>query len=107
MSTLRIKKGAEINLFLERSRKRVREKSGKRYLLRVDGETESTEKDFSLRVSKGKRVRENADAIGPPTRVITSLRCSFVFFKKLNQMFYSKRWKVNVNLQHRIKMIHC
>jgi len=54
MSTLRIKKGAEINLFLGRSRKRVREKSGKRYLLRVDGETESTEKDFSLRVSKEK-----------------------------------------------------
>ena len=57
MSILRIKKGAEINL----SRKRVREKSGKRYLLRVDGETESTEKDFSLRVSKEKRVRENAE----------------------------------------------
>ncbi len=33
----------------------------KRYLLRVDGETESTEKDFSLRVSKEKRVRENAE----------------------------------------------
>ena len=55
MSILRIKKGAEINLFLERSRKRVREKSGKKkYLLRVGGETESTEKDFSLRVSKEK-----------------------------------------------------
>ena len=50
MSILRIKKGAEINL----SRKRVREKSGKRHLLRVGGETESTEKDFSLRVSKEK-----------------------------------------------------
>ena len=62
MSILRIKKGAEINLFFrEKSRKRVREKSGKRYLLRVDGETESTEKDFSLRVSKEKRVRENAE----------------------------------------------
>jgi len=57
MSILRIKKGAEINL----SRKRVREKSGKRHLLRVGGETESTEKDFSLRVSKEKRVRENAE----------------------------------------------
>ena len=57
MSILRIKKGAEINL----SRKRVREKSGKRHLLRVSGETESTEKDFSLRVSKEKRVRENAE----------------------------------------------
>ena len=61
MSILRIKKGAEINL----SRKRVREKSGKRYLLRVDGETESTEKDFSLRVSKEKRVRENAEKDSP------------------------------------------
>ena len=58
MSILSIKKGAEINLFLERSRKRVREKSGKRYLLRVDGETESTEKDFSLRVSKEKSERK-------------------------------------------------
>jgi len=61
MSILRIKKGAEINLFLERSRKRVREKSGKRHFLRVGEETESTEKDFSLRVSKEKRVRENAE----------------------------------------------
>ena len=33
MSILRIKKGAEINLFLERSRKRVREKSGKKISL--------------------------------------------------------------------------
>ena len=61
MSILRIKKGAEINLFLGRSRKRVREKSGKRHFLRVGGETESTEKDFSLRVSKEKRVRESAE----------------------------------------------
>ena len=61
MSILHIKKGAEINLFLERSRKRVREKSGKRHFLQVGGETESTEKDFSLRVSKEKRVRESAE----------------------------------------------
>jgi hypothetical protein len=61
MSILRIKKGAEINLFLEKSRKRVREKSGKRHFLLVGRETESTEKDFSLRVSKEKRVRESAE----------------------------------------------
>ena len=62
MSILRIKKGAEINLFLERSRKKSeRKERKKRYLLRVGGETESTEKDFSLRVSKEKRVRENTE----------------------------------------------
>ena len=44
MSILRIKKGAEINLFLGRSRKRVREKSGKRFSLLRSGEKEKEDR---------------------------------------------------------------
>jgi hypothetical protein len=61
MSILRIKKGAEINLFLERSRKRVREKSGKKISLASRRRDREYRKRFSLASAQGKRVRESAE----------------------------------------------
>ena len=55
MSILRIKKGAEINLFLERSRKRVREKSGKKISLASRRRDREYRKRFFLAIQQGKK----------------------------------------------------
>ena len=54
MSILRIKKGAEINLFLGRSRKRVREKSGKKISLASRRTDREYRKRFFLVSAQGK-----------------------------------------------------
>ena len=62
MSILRIKKGAEINLFLGRSRKKSERKERKKILSAKERrERKCRKRFFPLRVRKEKRVRESAE----------------------------------------------